>query len=75
MTAGTAALIWFLVSAIPIALGGLGVLEGCLYLRGSTPITIYARNWSNKHAIGSIALGVGLVAGSAVAVTHFLVDR
>lgn len=75
MTAPTAALIWLLVGLIPLSLGGMALLESWLYFRGQTPITTYARNWSNRHAWAAVAIGLALVAGSAVGVTHFILDR
>lgn len=69
-----AALIWFLASLIPLGIGGLGILEGYLYLSGRAPVTSYVRHWRDGHAWSALGLGFLLVALVAAGIVHFLLD-
>lgn len=74
MHATIAGLIWIGLGLAVLAFGALFVLEGVLYLTRQDPITVYIRNWSWGHLWIAAFVAVGLVAGSAAALTHFVLD-
>jgi hypothetical protein len=70
----TAAIIWWCLGTIIVAFGALFILEGITYWFGKAQITDYIRNWSVGHWWLAIFIGVGLVAATSVALTHFVFD-
>jgi hypothetical protein len=76
MSARVAALIWFLVAQVPLALAALGLLEAYLYWTGRAKITTYIRELSvGPHLFAAYAISAALIAGAGAAFTHFVLDR
>ena len=69
-----AGVIWTCLGVVLLAFAALFVTEGILYFRGLPKITYYVRGWTIGHWYIAALVGVVLVAGSAMAVTHFILD-
>lgn len=74
MNPTVAGLIWIGLGVALGAFAALFILEGVLYLMRQDPITVYVRNWAWGHVWAAAFVSVGLVAASAAALTHFVLD-
>lgn len=74
MSDTVAGIIWLALGTALLAFAALFVTEGVLYLTGRALITSYIRDWSLGHWYVAIAVGVALVAGASMALTHFVLD-
>lgn len=66
--------IWAMLGLALLAFSGLFWLEAFTYWTHQPPITTYVRNWTWGHLFVAALIGVALVAGAAMALTHFILD-
>ena len=69
-----AGVIWLSLGVVLLAFAALFITEGILYELGQPKITTYIRDWTLGHYFVMIFVGIALVVGVSMAITHFILD-